>query len=165
MRWPLDTEAQISGITKGELRSEITVIAVPATVEGRNMTGNDYAVTAGWGYYGPGQAIMPGQGSVTQREYTPSERLALGDALHSLGDSTFDIYLNERAFWQNVPASAWNYKLGGYQVLKKWLSYREQAILDRSLNPEEVHHFTETARRIVAILLLAYGGSPWRNEQ
>ena len=81
----LDTEARITGVTKGELRPEITAIAVPATIDGRNMTGNDYAVTAGWGHYGPGQAIMPGQGSVTQREYTPSERLALGDALHSLG--------------------------------------------------------------------------------
>ena len=67
--------------------------------------------------------------------------------------TTFDIYLNTRAFWRNVPAAIWTYKLGGYQVLKKWLSYRESSILDRLLVPEEVQHFTDTARRIGAILM------------
>ena len=150
----LDPKAPVIGVTEGELRSEIAAIAMPATIDGRNMTGKDYAVTAGWGRYGSGQAVMPGQGNATEREYTTSERSALGDALHSLGDSTFDIYLNERAFWRNVPSSAWNYKLAGYQVLKKWLSYREHTILNRPLTPYEVQHFTNTARRISAILLL-----------
>ena len=69
------------------------------------------------------------------------------------------LYLNDRAYWRNVPAAVWNYKLGGYQVLKKWLSYRERAILDRPLKPDEVHHFTNTARRITAILLLTAEGA------
>ena len=71
----------------------------------------------------------------------------------SLDETTFDIYLNDRAYWRNVPAAVWRYKLGGYQVLKKWLSYRERNILARPLQPEEVQHFTDTARRIAAILL------------
>ena len=41
----------------------------------------------------------------------------------------------------------------GYQVLKKWLSYRERSVLGRALHPEEVQHFTDTARRIAAIVL------------
>ena len=72
----------------------------------------------------------------------------------TLGETTFDVYLNGNAFWRNVPAAVWRYKLGGYQVLNKWLSYREQTILGRPLRPEEVQHFTDTARRIGAILLL-----------
>ena len=48
--------------------------------------------------------------------------------------------------------------MGGYQVLKKWLSYRERAILGRALLPEEVQHFTDTARRIASILLLTRAG-------
>ena len=48
----------------------------------------------------------------------------------------------------------WRYKLGGYQVLKKWLSYRERNILARPLTLDEVQHFTDTARRIAAILTL-----------
>ena len=48
----------------------------------------------------------------------------------------------------------WGYTLGGYQVLKKWLSYREQALLGRPLTVEEVTYFTQTIRRIAALLLL-----------
>ena len=53
----------------------------------------------------------------------------LGDALPFLGGKTFDVYLNEDALWRNVPAAVWGYRLGGYQVLKKWLSYRERKVL------------------------------------
>ena len=72
-----------------------------------------------------------------------------------LGETTFDVHLNARAFWRNVPAAVWGYKLGGYQVLKKWLSYREHAILGRFLHPEEVQHLVNTSRRIASILLSA----------
>ena len=117
------------------------------------MTGDDFALTAGWGHYGAGKAVMPGQGRVVERSFTSAERAALGDALPALGETTFDAYLNGNAYWRNVPAAVWRYKLGGYQVLKKWLSYRERPILGRPLRPEEVQHFTDTARRIGAILL------------
>ena len=59
---------------------------------------------------------------------------------------------NDIAYWRNVPAAVWTHKLGGYQVLKKWLSYREHKILGRPLNPEEAQHFTNTARRISRVL-------------
>ena len=118
------------------------------------MAGDDFALTAGWGHFGQGQAVMPGQGRVVERPYTADERAALGGAVSTLGETTFDIYLNDRAYWRNVPAAVWSYKLGGYQVLKKWLSYREQKVLGRALLPEEVQHFTDTARRIAAILLV-----------
>ena len=150
----LDPETPVPGVTQGALRPEIASIAVPTTLDGRNMTGSDYEITAGWGHYGAAQAVMPGQGQLTERDYTHEERAALKESLPTLGDSTFDIQLNDRAFWRNVPAAVWTYKLGGYQVLKKWLSYREQSILNRPLTPEEAHHFTNTARRIAAILML-----------
>ena len=148
----LDPEVPVPSVTQGALRSEIAAIAVPATVDGRNMARDDFAITAGWGHYGTGDAVMPGKGHIVEREYTPDERAALGEAISVLGAKTFDVYLNDRAFWRNVPADVWNYKLGGYQVLKKWLSYRERPILDRPLAPEEVQHFTDTARRIGAII-------------
>ncbi len=53
-----------------------------------------------------------------------------------------------------MPAAVWDYKLGGYQVLKKWLSYRERPVLGRPLLAQEVQHFAETAGRVAAILLL-----------
>ena len=50
--------------------------------------------------------------------------------------------------------------LGGYQVLKKWLSYREftpepsSPLLHRALHPDEAAYFAQVVRRITAILLL-----------
>ena len=198
----LDSDTPVPGVTEplpgapagSALRPEIAAVAVPSTTDGGNMTGEDFALTVGWGHFGQGEAVMPGRGRVVERPYTASERTALGRAAPTLGgnasdpnnragtgsppttpappvstsqidaatgktaavlgDTTFDIYLNDRAYWRNVPAAVWTYKLGGYQVLKKWLSYRESAVLGRPLKPEEVQHFTNTARRITAILLL-----------
>ena len=149
----LDPDTPVPGVTQGPLRPEIASIAVPATTDGRNMTGDDFALTAGWGHYDKKGAVMPGQGRAVERAYTPEERAALGDALPALGETTFDVYLNGNAFWRNVPAAVWSYKLGGYQVLKKWLSYRERPILARPLTMDEIQHFTDTARRVGAILL------------
>ena len=150
----LDPETLVPGVTKGPLRPEIAILAVPATTDGHNMTGDDFALTAGWGHFGQGSTVMPGRGRIVERPYTPEERNALGDTLPALGETTFDIYLNDRAYWRNVPAAVWNYKLGGYQVLKKWLSYRERDVLGRTLSLEEVQYFAEMARRISAILLV-----------
>ncbi len=150
----LDTDASVPCVTQAPLRPEMAVLAVPKTVREGQMMSDDFAVTAGWGHFGAGDAVMPGKGRAVERAYTIEERTALDDARFVLGDTAFDVYLNGRAFWRCVPAAVWSYKLGGYQVLKKWLSYREQDILGRPLKPEEVHHFTETARRIAGILML-----------
>ncbi len=149
----LDPDAPVPGVTQGALRPEIAALAVPATTDGRNMTGADFALTAGWGHFATGDAVMPGQGRLVERDYTPAERAVLGDSIPVFGEKTLDVYLNDRAFWRNVPAAIWQYKLGGYQVLKKWLSYREHAVLGRVLTPEEVRYFAETTRRVGAMLL------------
>ena len=150
----LDPDAPVPGVTEGALRPEIAAIAVPSTVDGRNMTADDFALAAGWGHFGQGDAVMPGHGSAVERVRAAAERTAMGDATPVLGEKTVDVHLNERAFWRNVPAKVWSYQLGGYQVLKKWLSYREREVLGRPLTADEVQYFTDTARRITAILLL-----------
>ena len=155
----LDSDTPVAGVTTGTLRPELAAISVPMTTDGGNMAGDDFAVSAGWGHLGTGDAVMPGQGRVVVRDHTADERAALADAIPEFeqvwGDSTCDVYLNDRAYWRNVPSGVWNYYLGGYQVLKKWLSYRECKVLDRPLLPEEVQHFTDTARRITAIIQVA----------
>ncbi len=150
----LNPEAPVPGVTQGTLRPEVAALAVPATTDDRNMTGDDFALTAGWGHYGTGDAVMPGQGRIVEREYTDDERAALGDAISALGEKTLDVYLNDHAFWRNVPAAIWDYKLGGYQVLKKWLSYRERDVLGRVLTPEEVLYFAEMTRRVGGMLVV-----------
>jgi len=117
-----------------------------------NPDTGDLDLTAGWGYAGRGGITMPGKGRVVERLLTEGE---LNPALGlKQGGSTFDIYLNQRVFWRNVPPQVWTYIIGGYQVLKKWLSYRERPLLGRSLRTEEARELRDTARRIAAILLL-----------
>ena len=147
----LDPDTAVPGVTAAPLHPDLAAIAVPATADGGNMTAADFALTAGWGHFGAGDAVMPGQGRLV-------EHAAPSGADPALGLTSFDIYLNDRAFWRNVPAAVWHYKLGGYQVLKKWLSYRDRDILGRPLSVEEVQYFSHTARRIAAILGLVAAG-------
>ena len=116
-------------------------------------------MTAGWGHAGKGGITMPGKGKLTERDYSQTERKAMADvgARHGvplLGDRTCDVYLNEMAYWSNIPLRVWEYTIGGYQVIKKWLSYREEKLLGRPLTKDEVRYVQEMARRIAAILLL-----------
>ncbi len=157
----LDPERPVSSVTLPPLQPELACIAVPATGHCGQMASDDFDVTAGWGRFGSGDAVMPGEGRVEERPLKSAERESSTPDPSRCGGvaPTFDVYLNDRAFWCNVPADVWNYRLGGYQVLKKWLSYREHKVLGRPLRPEEVQHFTDTARRIAAILRLTRGSS------
>ena len=149
----LDPETPVPGVTSGTLRSQMAAIALPSTADGHNMAEDDFALTAGWGHFGTGDAVMPGTGrSVTRAPHPRRRRWTTPPAHSATAPSTSTC--NGNARWSNVPAAVWNYKLGGYQVLKKWLSYREHKVLVRNMHPEEVRHFTHTARRIAAILIL-----------
>ena len=110
----LNSDTLVAGVTTGSLRPDVVSDAVPSTTDGGNMDGQDFELSAGWGYFGSGQSVMPGHGRVEERRYTSDERAVLGDKVPILGETTFDIYLNDRAYWKNVPTAVWNYKLGGY---------------------------------------------------
>jgi len=130
----------------------------PITASGSTLDpdAGDLELTAGWGHAGKGGVTMPAKGTVTSREMTASERDGLPDgALAILGVETCDVWLNDRAYWRNIPLPVWEYTLGGYQVIKKLLSYREKKLLGRSLSVEEARYVTDMARRIAAILLLS----------
>lgn len=135
---------------------------------GKGLDADDLELAARWGSIqnaGSGRIVMPGPGLATERAYTDAERaalalegeaheLSLDDVLTLLGGTTFDIHLNDNAWWSNVPARVWDYMLGGYQVIKKWLSYREHDVLGRPLKTEEALYVSQMVRRIAAILLL-----------
>ena len=156
----LDTETPVDGVTKGKPRPELKPIAE------LNYSGEpNFKVTAGWGHAGQNGVTMPGKGRLETRGYTAEEAVAsslrLDQSGHSpdatsnlLGQSTHDIFLNESACWRNVPERVWDYTIGGYQVMKKWLSYREFELLGRALTPDEAREVTHMARRIAALILL-----------
>jgi hypothetical protein len=163
----LDTENPVDAVTAGKLRPELSSIAIISNSGGGNLdpAKGHLALTAGWGHAGKGGVVMPARGRIIKREYTQAEREAIAagaaalglstdDALALLGEHTCDIYLNGTANWRNIPAQVWEYTIGGYQVIKKWLSYRESELLRRDLTPDEVAEVTAMARRIAAIILM-----------
>jgi hypothetical protein len=145
----LDTETPVPGVTEGDLAPALAPIAVPATQPG---AGRDWALR-GWGSKDKRGAVMPGQGRVTPRPYSAEEAATAAEAA-VLGTRTLDVGMNGASFWRNIPEAVWEARIGGYQVLKKWLSYRDRSILGRELNEGEVTHVQASARRLAAILLL-----------
>ena len=152
----LDTETPVPGVTVGILAPVFQTVGVIKRVDGGQLQPNagDLRVAAGWGHGGQGGVTMPGKGKSVERAYTAEEAAALGDGRALLGETTRDVYLNGVACWRNVPAHVWDYTLGGYQVMKKWLSYREHALLGRDLTPDEAREVTAMARRLAALRLL-----------
>ena len=166
----MDVDTPVAGVTSGAVRAELKSIAVISRVGGGslNPANGELALTAGWGHGGKGGVTMPGKGRVVMRGGGDSSVSALPhpSPLPQAGEGTIrggegasqkvvDVYLNGVAYWKNIPEPVWEFTLGGYQVMKKWLSYRERALLGRDLTIDEAKYFTEMARRIAAILALA----------
>lgn len=166
----LDPETTSAGVTTGKLRIALRTMGIPHKLGDKPFEDADLAVAAGWGHVQVSRTgsslVMPGTGLIKERNYTKAEHAALEtetkgdtasiDAIFDLlGPRTCDVHLNADAMWTNVPVNVWGYTLGGYQVLKKWLSYREKSVLGRALKPEEVAYFSEVIRRIAAVLLLS----------
>lgn len=49
------------------------------------------------------------------------------------------VYFNETTYFDNVPENVWNYYIGGYQVLDKWLKERKKH--NYTLCGEDLRHF------------------------
>jgi hypothetical protein len=152
----LDTEHPVAGVTSGTIRPELRGIGTVAKVGGGsiNAAAGDLELRAGWGYAGRSGVTMPGKGRVVIRPYTAEEQATLGETGGVLGEKTCDLYLNEVAYWRNIPLRVWEYTIGGYQVIKKWLSYREHTLIQRALTLDEVQAVRDIARRVAALVLL-----------
>lgn len=163
----LDPDSPAPGVTAGTVAPDLRGLGCVASVTGTDLdpAAGHLDLTAGWGHAGKGGVTMPGRGRFLERDYTPDERRQIetgatlrgldpAEALSRLGEDTCDVYLNETALWRNVPAGVWEFRIGGYQVVKKWLSYREKNLLGRPLTLEEVREVMAMVRRIAAILLL-----------
>ena len=108
---------------------------------------------------------MPGRGKVVNRERTAKELaeltkglaaqgMAQDEGLARLGNTVVDVYLNDLCAWTNMPEKVWELYIGGYQVMKKWLSYREYSFLKRPLALAEAEEVQAMARRLTALCLL-----------
>jgi hypothetical protein len=148
----LDSETPVPGVTTGVIREELKSIAVISRAGEGQLQQQELALTAGWGHGGKNGVTMPGRGKIETRSLAENESSLTPALPREL--TTLDIYLNNTAYWKNVPPVVWDYTIGGYQVIKKWLSYREQGLLGRTLTSDEVREVTAMARRIAALVLL-----------
>lgn len=121
--------------------SELRALAIPTKLDGGPIDPNtDLKVEAVWGFRGQKNAVMCGKGKVTPNNADP--------------DNALDVFINDKVYWSNVPADVWALTIGGYPVVKKWLSYREFKIRGRPLREAEITYVTEVVRRLKALLLL-----------
>ncbi len=49
------------------------------------------------------------------------------------------VYINKTQYFENVPETAWNFHIGGYQVLQKWLKDRK----GRTLDFDDLEHYAK----------------------
>jgi hypothetical protein len=141
----LDIDEPVEGVTANKLRAELSSIGSISSENGGSLNpeAGELEINAGWGHRGKAGAVMPGKGRLIERDYTAKEHEAIAAGatalglpeeriVELLGNRTLDVYLNNIASWKNIPLRVWEYTIGGYQVIKKWLSYREREILGRS---------------------------------
>jgi hypothetical protein len=76
----LDVEQDVDGVTTDPIRPALAPLGVPTPVGARDqLSREDFAVTAGWGYTAHHGATMPGGGETEERALSPEEEAALPD--------------------------------------------------------------------------------------
>jgi hypothetical protein len=158
----LDPDQDVPGVTTGNISRGLR--SVGTLIRGSRKRGAvDLRMTTAWGYAGRDGVIMPGGGRI---EAQPSwlEAAELETALRAVAPDVSDplarlglpvhVFLNDDTYWASVPTAVWEYRIGGYQVVKKWLSYRQLDLLGRALTVEESRHVTNMIRRLTVIVLL-----------
>ena len=115
-------------------------------VDGRQVRPDDLKLTVT--YWGGGK------GRWKPRLFT-AEELPAADYDEAWGERTGDLFLNDDAYFANVPELVWTYQLGGYPVLKKWLGYRQAVRREgKPLTDDERRWFRQIIQRIAALLAL-----------
>jgi hypothetical protein len=149
----LDVAKPVPGVSSAPLAAGLGVLGALSRVDGKPLQphGGDLKIEASWGHFGGRGEVMAGGGKVVERAPSETERAAL-DAV-GLPDETVvcDVYLNERVFWRAIPRGAWQTVIGGYQVMKKWLSYRDFKVLARDLTADEAREVEAMARRLTVL--------------
>ena len=143
----LDPDHPVDGVTTGIIDPALRALGVLRKVNDALIDPMlDLALTRRWGTLQGKTMVMPGPGC-----RTPSSGLLD----HALGPKAWDVWLNEDVCWSCVPEVVWEFSIGGYQVVKKWLSYRDRSVLKRDLRLDEAEYVVAMIRRIAAVCLLS----------
>jgi len=161
----LAPDEPVPGVTLGTLEPPLGAFGAITRTGGGQLAATDLTVSAGWGHGGAGKPVMPAKGKLTERDaYTADEVAQIEAAAARRGEVAenlvarlgppVDVWLNDVAYWRTVPRAVWEFRIGGYQVVKKWLSYRDADVLGRALTAAEAREVTAMIRRLAAIVLM-----------
>jgi hypothetical protein len=139
----LDPDCPVQGVTAGTISPTNRLLGVLRKQGAQHIdpARGDLALVKHWGRLQQNK-VMPGPGYQTE---STSDNMVL----------SWDIWLNESVYWSAVPDAVWNFTVGGFRILKKWLSYRDRSVLGRDLTLDEADYFTAMVRRIAAVLDLS----------
>lgn len=138
----LNPSADASKDLKDILGKDRKGLAVPSKLSGGNIGESDLTVAIS--YFGGAS------GRWESRPYAELEPSRL-----EWGDSTGDLFINGDLALLNVPLAVWQYELGGYPVIKKWLGYRQASRRGgAALTLAELDELRGIIHRIAATLTL-----------
>lgn len=143
----LDTNVDVTQLVEQILGAgAIRTLGPLKRADGGQVRPDDLKVTVT--YWGGGK----GRWIVRPRSAVEAPPVAVGDAW---GETTGDLFINDDAFFANVPEAVWRYQLGGYPVLKKWLGYRQGSrMAGRPLTDADRRWFRSMIQRVAALLAL-----------
>jgi predicted helicase len=72
---------------------------------------------------------VPGDNVIKKVTYNPGEKR---------------VYINGKQYFSNIEKELWEYQIGGYQVMEKWLKDRKK----RTLSLEDIEHYIKIARAL-----------------
>ncbi|MER8690024.1 type ISP restriction/modification enzyme [Mesorhizobium sp. M1136] len=160
----LDTEQVVPGVNVTPYDAPFGMLGRLVREGGGALAPSDLEVTS-WGRGGNGAPVMPGNGNIRERDsYDVEERAALEEAALRLEEDVValetrlglpvDVRLNSLAYLKGVPSSVYQLTIGGYQVLKKWLSYRDREVIGRPITVAEAREAVAIVRRLTAYVLM-----------
>ena len=60
-------------------------------------------------------------------------------------EKTHRVYFNKEQYFEGIPKAVWEYRIGAYQVMEKYLKDRK----GRKLSLDEINHYMKVARAIM----------------
>ena len=162
----LRASSQLGKIVSSLLNSD-KGISSDLTPDGLNELGLTQQRTnlgvAKWGFMN-GSAVVPSRGSTTTRAWDDDEHRAIDRMFASMNidrdrgirilGNAVDVYLNDTNYWKGIPEAVYDFRCGNYQVIKKWLSYRDLKVIKREITGEEADHVTDIVWRLTILLLM-----------
>jgi Type ISP C-terminal specificity domain len=143
----LDADRDAGNVIKAVVGADrARALGPPKRADAKQVRRDDLKITVT--YWGGGK------GRWKPRAFMAEELPAIefGDAW---GERTGDLFVNDHAYFANVPEQVWNYQLGGYPVLKKCLGYRQADRRDgKPLTDDECRWFRQIIQRTAALLAL-----------